>query len=296
LAAESSAVVPLGNVPFRPIAEIAIAGGENEAGKLTGDRSSFPAATIVKHPAAAASSIAARARYYETEYGSPVKGDRTIRLLECVPPSATFGCGALPRTILVHQNWVIRGLKDPGFLDDANFELAYTWFGGASRVRFDESPLPMDALAAYAGWEAQAVSEGSSARSARIRKLIADFDARVSECKAKVILPLPAGSDDCSYPAAWTKSGLFFFALEDEAGRTTLHSALKQMLDAREGRDFSLEDLMAAVDAESGKPQGMFVRTWLKHAGIPEEFRALYSGAVGAASDSEVNSAKEHQP
>src|SRR5262249_8577271 len=86
----------------------------------------------------AAASIAPRARYYEAEYGISTKGDRTIRLLECVIPSQNFGCGALPQTIFVHQAWVARGLKDEKLYEDANFELAYTWFGGIARVRFDE--------------------------------------------------------------------------------------------------------------------------------------------------------------
>ena len=244
----------------------------------------------------AAASIATRIRYYETEYGPPNKEDRTVRLLECVPPSEQFGCGALPQTVLVHQNWVARGLTDPGFYEDADFELSYTWFGGASRVRFEESPLPMDALAPYAGWEAQAFAVGGDARAERIGTLIADFDKDVTACKEKVILPLPASSSGCSYPAAWAKSGLFFFAFEDKVGRAPFHAALKELLESRRGRDFSLEDLIAAADRESQQPQGAFVRAWLKHSGIPDDFRARYSRAATSSTGSEPNSAKEPQP
>ncbi len=244
-----------------------------------------------------AAEIASRARYYESEYGPPTTEDRTVRLMECAPPSERFGCGTLPQTILVQQNWVARGLSEAGLYEDANFELAYTWFGGASRIRFDESPLPMDALAAYAGWEAQAFSAGGSARTERIKALIADFDQQVASCKGKVILPAPAGFSGCAYPAAWTKSGLFFFAVEDKIGRGTLHSALRQLLESRRGRDFSLQDFVAVLDAESLQPQGPFIRAWLKHSGIPDDFRARYAGQVkAAAATSEANSAKEHQP
>lgn len=248
----------------------------------------------------AATSIASRARYYKTEYGDSAKGDRTIRLLECIIPVQNFGCGALPETVFVHQAWIARGLTDKKFYDDVNFELAYTWFGGIARVRYDEYPLPMDAVAPYAGWEAQAVEEGYEARMRRIRWLLSDFDKHSANCKEKIILPRPADSRDCSYSSAWSKSGLLLFAIEDKIGPANLHKALKQMIQARRGQDFSLEDLIAALESETHQPQGEFVRKWLKHPGIPEDFRARYSMTVAPATDSSPDSthdsSKESKP
>jgi hypothetical protein len=246
-----------------------------------------------------ATSIASRAHYYETEYGDGGKGDRTIRLIECVIPVENFGCGALPETVFVDQAWIARGLKDKEFYDDVNFELAYTWFGGVARVRFEEYPLPMDALAPYAGWEAQAM-EGGGARPSRIRCLLSDFDKRSASCKEKIILPLPAGALGCSYSPAWSKSGLLLFAIEDRIGRRSLHNSLKYMIQARRGQDVNLEDLIAALESETHQPQGEFVRKWLKHPGIPEDFRARYSMAVAPAvnssPDSSPDSSKEPKP
>lgn len=224
----------------------------------------------------AANSIATRAHYYETQYGNATKGDRTIRLLECVIPASDFGCGALPGTVFVHQAWIARGLTDKKFFDDIDFELAYTWFGGVAHVRFDEYPLPMDAVAPYVGWEAQAEEEGGEARAKRVRWLLADFDKHAANCKEKIILPLPAGTHNCTYSSAWSKSGLLLFAIEDRIGRADLHKALKHMIQARRGQDFSIEDLISATEEESHQPQGEFVRKWLKHPGIPEDFRARY--------------------
>lgn len=244
----------------------------------------------------AADSVASRAHYYELEYGPSTKDSHTLRLLECPVPSKTFGCGTLPETILVHQAWIARGLKDKEFYDDVNFELAYTWFGGVSRVRFDESPLPMDAVAPYAGWEAQARAEGDDARAVRIRSLLSDFDKDSADCKEKIILPLAPGEYGCSYSLAWTKSALFFFALEDEFGRPQLHQALKSMIQDRRGADFGLQDLISALDSETHQPQGPFVRHWLKHSGIPDDFRARYSMAGAPAANSDPNSSKESLP
>jgi hypothetical protein len=244
-----------------------------------------------------AASVSTRARYYATEYGTPASGARAIRFLECVIPAQNFGCGALPETILVDQAWVARGLAEQKFYDDANFALAYTWFGGMARVAFDQYPLPMDALAPYAGWEAQAVEDGGGgARAERIRSLIADFDKHAATCQEKIVLPLAAGTGGCTYSAAWTKSGLFFFALEDKIGCSPLHRALKSMLADRRGRDIALEDLIAAMDAESREPLGPSVRQWLKHPGIPEEFRARYSMPVAPVANSEINAPKEPHP
>ncbi|MBS1867141.1 MAG: hypothetical protein JSS69_14600, partial [Acidobacteria bacterium] len=245
----------------------------------------------------AANSISRRAHYYENEYGKAGKEGNTIRMLECVIPTQNFGCGALPQTIFVHQAWIARGLKDEEFYDDVNFELAYTWFGGVSRVRFDESPLPMDALAPYAGWEAKANEEGGAARNARIRWLLGDFDKHATQCKDKIILPRPAGSQGCSYSGAWSKSGLFFFALEDKIGRKEFHAALKNMIQYRRARDMSIEDLISSIETESHQQQGPFVRQWLKDPGIPSEFRARYSGNAAPAENSSLNSnTKETQP
>ena len=244
----------------------------------------------------AATSISTRAHYYETEYGTPANRALSIRLLECVIPVQNFGCGALPGTILVQQAWVDRGLAGRKFYEDVNFELAYTWFGGIAHVAFDQSPLPMDALAPYAGWEAQAVEDGGEARAERIRNLIAEFDRSAATCKEKVILPRPANLDDCSYSAAWAKSGLFFFALEDKVGRAPFHAALKSMLADRRGREIGLEDLVASLDAEAHETQGAFIRQWLKHPAIPEQFRARYAMAVAPAANSGTNSSKETQP
>ncbi len=278
---------------FAPFA----AGGkyvEKEA-HANGDRVLFWTLQPVDAAAAqnAANSIAVRARYYESEYGSPSKGLRVIRLLECIVPTKNFGCGALPETILADQAWIARGLKDKDFFEDMNFELAYTWFGGISRVRFDEGPLPMDAVAPYAGWEAQAQEDGADSRAARIRRLLSDFDKHSAECKEKIVLPLPPGQDGCSYAPAWTKSSLFLFAMEDRIGRAPFHQSLKYMVQARRGSDFRLQDLISAMEAESHQPQGQFVRLWLKHPGIPDDFRARYAMAVAPAANSSIANSNE---
>jgi hypothetical protein len=67
------------------------------------------------------------------------------------------------------------------------------------------------------------------------------------------------------------------------------------MIQDRRGLDFSLEDLISAIEAESHQPQGQFVREWLKHLGIPDEFRARYAMNVTPAPNSSASTIKEPQ-
>ena len=88
------------------------------------------------------------------------------------------------------------------------------------------------------------------------------------------------------------KSFLFFFALQERYGRDAFRRAINHMLTARQGRGFNLSDLIAAFEEETHQNVAEFERLWMKHPGIPDEFRARYE-------DSSVSSAitsKETMP
>src|SRR5713226_9399137 len=46
---------------------------------------------------------------------------------------------------------------------------------------------------------------------------------------------------------------------------------------------FSLDDLIAAFEAESHQDVAPFVRLWMKHPGVPGEFRARYEDSTPSA-------------
>jgi aminopeptidase N len=48
------------------------------------------------------------------------------------------------------------------------------------------------------------------------------------------------------------------------------------MLDARQERDLKLSDLIAAFEQETHQNVAEFVRLWMKHPGVPQEFRVRY--------------------
>jgi aminopeptidase N len=80
---------------------------------------------------------------------------------------------------------------------------------------------------------------------------------------------------------------LFFYALEDKYGREHLHAALRHMVQARRLQTYEVQDLMAALEQETHQEVGSFFRLWLKHPGIPEEFRARYEAPAEPKTASE---------
>jgi aminopeptidase N len=51
------------------------------------------------------------------------------------------------------------------------------------------------------------------------------------------------------------------------------------MLSARRGHGFDLDDLIAAFEEETHQNVAEFVRLWMKHPGVPEDFRSRYQDA-----------------
>jgi aminopeptidase N len=51
------------------------------------------------------------------------------------------------------------------------------------------------------------------------------------------------------------------------------------MLEARRGGGFNLDDLIAALEQEAHQNVAQFVRLWMKHPGVPEDFRVRYENA-----------------
>ena len=99
-------------------------------------------------------------------------------------------------------------------------------------------------------------------------------------------IPANAKPDQAESPAAErAKSFLFFYALQDRYGREAFRKATEHMLYARRRRGFELSDLIAAFEQETHQNVAEFVRMWLKHPGVPEDFRGRYEGTAAAKAD-----------
>ena len=158
--------------------------------------------------------------------------------------------------------------------------LAASWLGYGRNPGFWEQEPPLSALPAFAAALGREAMEGPSVRTEVIRRALAEVPQNTAA--------RPSGEQILSRE----KSLLFFYALQDRFGSAAFGNAVRHMIQARAGRGFDLDDLIAALEQETHQEVAAFVRLWLKHPGIPEDFRARYEGQAAPAS----NSSKETLP
>jgi hypothetical protein len=148
--------------------------------------------------------------------------------------------------------------------------LASSWLGYGQNPGFFEQDPPLSALPAFAASQGREAVQGPEARSETIRRAL----------RLVPVSSEPKKSEDAAVIRA--KSLLFFYALQDRYGQETFNRALSHMLYARRGGGFDLDDLIAAFEQETHQNVAEFVRRWLKHPGVPADFRARYENAAGA--------------
>ena len=155
--------------------------------------------------------------------------------------------------------------------------LASSWLGYGRNPGFYEQDPPLSALPAFAAARGREAAEGGQSRAETIRRLLRAIPGNPPPQKEEPVDVLRA------------KSFLFFYALQDRYGSQVFDAALRHMLDARRGGGFDLDDLIASLEQESHQNVAEFVRLWMKHPGVPGEFRARYVNSVSASS-------KENRP
>ena len=142
--------------------------------------------------------------------------------------------------------------------------LAASWLGYGQNPGFHEQDPPLSAFPAFAAAVGDEALNGASARRETIRRALALVPKNNS----------PSAKEDAA--ALQTKSFLFFYALQDRYGQETFRKAIRHMLDSRRNSGFTLDDLIAAFDQEAHGNTAAFVRLWMKHPGVPADFRAKY--------------------
>ena len=158
--------------------------------------------------------------------------------------------------------------------------LAASWLGYGQNPGFYGQQPPVSALPAFASALGEEAIAGPSARTETVRR-------------ALLVIPRnspPRAVEDQTVTRA--KSLLFFYALEDRCGQDAFRRAINHVLSARRGRDLNLDDLISAFDQETHQNTAEFVRLWMKHPGVPDDFRARYE----AASASLAANSKETTP
>jgi hypothetical protein len=149
--------------------------------------------------------------------------------------------------------------------------LASSWLGYGQNPGFFEQTPPLNALPAFAASRGREAVEGPEVRAQIIHRLLRAIPANPR--------PHQLEADD----ALRAKSILFFYGLQDRYGPQVFNAALSHMLGARRGGGFDLDDLIAAFEQETRQNVAEFVRLWMKHPGVPEDFRARYESPAASA-------------
>jgi hypothetical protein len=157
--------------------------------------------------------------------------------------------------------------------------LAASWLGYGQSPGFYEQIAPLSALPVFAAAIGEQTLEGPSSRTEIIRRALAVVPRQ----------PPAAQTEDEQVTRA--KSFLFFYGLEDRYGKENFRKAIRHMLDARRSGGFDLDDLIAAFDQESHKNTAEFVRLWMKHPGVPADFRAKYENSAAETNASSKEAA-----
>ena len=168
---------------------------------------------------------------------------------------------------------------DPGasgkdVVNAAGPALAATWLGYGQSPGFYEQDPPLSAFPAFAAAVGSEALNGPSARTENIRRALA-------------LVPRDDPGAAQNEAATRAKSFLFFYGLQDRYGNEVFRKAVRHMLDAERDRGFNLYDLIAAFDQETHENAAAFVRLWMKHPGVPVEFRAKYENTSANTNTSE---------
>ena len=158
--------------------------------------------------------------------------------------------------------------------------LAASWLGYGRNPGFFEQKAPLSALPLFAAALGREAVQGPSARADMIRRALAQVPEK------------PPSKTEEDPRILRAKSFLFFYALRDRYGPDVFRNAVRHMLSARRGVGFDLDDFIAAFEQETHENIAAMVRLWMKHPGVPQEFRERY----GEASVSAAPFSEEKQP
>jgi hypothetical protein len=145
--------------------------------------------------------------------------------------------------------------------------LAATWLGYGQSPGFYEQEPPLSAFPAFAAAVGNEALNGTSARTEAIRRGLAAVPQSTAANQQ---------DERAEERVLRAKSLLFFYGLQDRYGDEVFRRATRHMLEARRSGGFDLDDLIAAFDQEAPGNTAEFVRLWMKHPGVPADFRARY--------------------
>ncbi len=247
----------------------------------------------------ASSDLARTIDVYNESFGAPPSRGKAFWIVECPVPSSCLPRFRSSDTVAPNEDESSAELASsdtvmvdpsngaPKLAADAAPSLAASWLGYGRNPGFYVQTPPLSQLPMFAAAQAREAIEGAQARNETIRRTLRlvpkTLEVKTSDAAPQRSVPGVLGPTG-QHPATQreddralrAKSLLFFYALQDRYGRQAFHSAITHMLYARASRGFDLDDLIAAFEQETHQNVAEFVRLWMKHPGVPEEFRSRY--------------------
>ena len=227
-------------------------------------------------------------RAYDSMFGQRLQESDDLWIVECPVVTGCFSTGSSAYSQLIY------GANEKSSAEMASIDtvmvdltagapqiaaaapsLAATWLGYGRNPGFFEQDPPLSALPAFGSARGREAAGGSESRAEIIRPVLRTIPAQALPSQP------PAAIEDATVLRA--KSFLFFYGLQDRYGPEVCNAALRHMLEARHGGGFSLDDLIAALEQESHQNVAQFVRLWMKHPGVPNEFRVRYEDSKPSA-------------
>ena len=235
----------------------------------------------LRQPAAA---LITASHAYDATFGTRSQESHQLWIVECPVVDNCFTVaasnyapmisepGAKPSAEMASLDTVVVDLRSGAseIVAAAAPSLASSWLGYGQNPGFFEQDPPLSALPAFAASRGREAVQGAQVRVETIRRALALVPRQATTGKPE------------EAPVTRAKSLLFFFALQDRYGQDIFNKALSHMLYARRGGGFDLDDFIAAFEQETHQNVAEFVRHWMKHPGVPDDFRARYEITTGA--------------
>ena len=221
---------------------------------------------------------------YEKMFGPVPRGSWPVRIVESSAPLAPFeasaglGAESFPHGVLLDRQAVAAGLDSEPVLELAEYELARTWFGWVAWPEPGAQVLLGRGIGLFAVVLAAETRGGEAARRASVAALLGAYDRARDQDQAKPLIEVPAGSAREERQLDAFEAALFFVALEDTLGTSKVTSALRRVLQAREGMEISPADLRSAMEIAGGRDLAGMFHDWLDRLVVPDDFRTRYAG------------------
>jgi aminopeptidase N len=154
-------------------------------------------------------------------------------------------------------------------------EAAHGWFGNGVRIECWEDFVLSEGLASYLAARAIEAADGAAAGTA----LWADYQGQLERAVMRGdTLALPDSTcneiDILTHPLwsniPYMKGAFFMRAVEIAVGRAELDAALRAFYEANVGRAARMQDLLDAIQADTGFDPSTLADDWLRTLGIPE--------------------------